>query len=224
MGYIHAININDNNSNETYLIEPLLFATAGGTSTALTASIINFTLVNGVYVHIKVGEVGANATLNVSNTGAKDIYYNNVKISSGMLTENNIYTFIYTGAHWDVLGDITSKNILIGTTIEWQSHYNQVYPRGTIVIYSDHGTITEIDSNQQEITKTVPGIKIADGSTPLIDAPFVGDDVAATIRSEINDHINDNVRHITAEERAFWNNKINCNDTVSQNNLILNRN
>jgi len=28
-------------------------------------------------------------------------------ISEGMLTENNIYTFIYTGTNWEVLGDIT---------------------------------------------------------------------------------------------------------------------
>jgi hypothetical protein len=48
----------------------------GGTSTALTAAISNFELAAGVYVNIKVGTVDANATLNVNNTGAKDIYYN----------------------------------------------------------------------------------------------------------------------------------------------------
>ena len=140
-----------------------------------------------------------------------------------MLSEDNIYTFIYDGTNWCVIGDITGKNIMIVTSAEWQEHYNYVGPRGTIMIYSDHGTITETVNNE-EVTKTVPGMKVADGSTPVIDLPFIGDDVAAAIRSELNDHINDNIRHITAEERAFWNNKINCDDTISNNNLLLNRN
>lgn len=140
-----------------------------------------------------------------------------------MLSEDHIYTFIYDGTNWVVLGDITGKNILINTTSGWQTHYNQSYPNGTILIYSDRGTITETVNNT-EVTKTVPGIKIGDGSTPIIDLPFVGDDVIAAVRSELNDHINDNVRHITAAERAFWNNKINCGDTVTSNNLVLTRN
>ena len=43
-------------------------------------------------------------------------------------------------------------------------------------------------------------------------------------RAKIMSNNNDNVRHITAAERLFWNNKINCNDAVNENNLILNRN
>ena len=115
MGYIHAVNI----LNSTHLIEPLLFATADGTSTALTAGINNFVLVAGAYVNIKVNTIGANATLNVNNTGAKPIYYGNVAISSDMLTSGNIYTFIYDGTKWNVLGDIISTNVMIGTTQEW---------------------------------------------------------------------------------------------------------
>lgn len=220
MGYIHSVEID---SNQSYLIEPLLFATAGGTSTALTAAINNFTLVAGAYVNLKVGTVGANATLNVNSTGAEYIYYNNVQISAGMLSENHIYTFVYDGTNWVVLGDITGKNVLINTTSGWQALYNQTYPRGTVLVYTDRGTVTE-NVNNEEVTKTVPGVKISDGSTPIIDLPFVGDDVIAAVRAEINAHINDNVRHITAAERAFWNNKINCNDTVTDSNLVLNRN
>lgn len=44
------------------------------------------------------------------------------------------------------------------------------------------------------------------------------------INQTLEDHINDQVRHITAAERTFWNNKINCVDTVSEERLILNRN
>lgn len=220
MAYIHSVSITN---DQTYLIEPLLFATASGTSTTLTAGINNFTLVAGSYVNIKVGTVGANATLNVNNTGAIAIYYNDVPISSNMLTEDNIYTFVYDGVHWSIVGDITGKNIMIGTTAEWATHYNYVAPRGTILIYSDHGTV-ETNVNGTVVERTVPGIKITDGSTPIIDLPFVGDDEIAAIHKELDDHVNDNVRHITAAERTKWNNKINCNDTVQNNNLIINRN
>ena len=219
MAYIHSVSITN---DQTYLIEPLLFATAGGTSTALTVGKDNFTLAAGAYINVKVGTVGANATLNVNNTGAIAIYYNGVAISANMLTENNIYTFIYDGSHWSIVGDITGKNIMIGTSSEWGEHYNYVAPRGTILIYSDHGTVTATVNNET-VTKTVPGIKITDGSTPVVDLPFVGDDIHAAIRSELNDHINDNVKHITAAERTSWNNKITCADTVQNNNLILTR-
>ena len=214
MGYIHSVQLND---NSTHLIEPILFTTAGGTSTALTAGISNFELAAGVYINIKVGIVDANATLNVNNTGAKDIYYNGMQISANILSEDNIYTFIYTGVHWDIVGDITGKNIMIGTTAEWQAHSTYVAPAGTICIYSDRGSYKDTNNN----TIVVPGIKIGDGLAYVTSLPFVGDDVIATVRSELNNHINDNVRHITAEERTFWNNKLNT--TLDGEILVLNR-
>ena len=118
----------------------------------------------------------------------------------------------------NLLEDLDAK-IIIKTTAEWGALYSNSYPRGTILIYSDHGTITNNNT-----TRTVAGIKIADGSTPIIDLPFVGDDVKQEIMLEITTHINDTVKHITAAERTKWNNKINCEDTVNAHNLILNRN
>ena len=212
MAYINQISLDDT----SYLIQPLLFATAGGTRVALTANIANFTLVSGTYVSVLVGDVSANATLNVNDTGAKAIFYNNAAISSDVLTANHIYTFIYDGNHWIVMGDLTQKNILIGTTAEWATRINFQTPAGTILIYTDHGTY---DDNGTTIT--VPGIKISDGSAYANSLPFVGDDVAAAIRNELNAHINDNIRHITSSERTFWNNKLNC--TIVNENLQLNR-
>lgn len=210
MGYIHAVQLND---NSTHLIEPKLFATAGGTSTALTAGISNFELAAGVYINLKVSTVGANATLNVSGTGAKPIYYNGVAISANTLSEDNIYTLIYTGTQWEIVGDITGKNIMIGTTAEWNAHSTYIAPEGTLCIYTDASTYTDGEDN----VIVVPGLKISNGVNVVADSPFVGDD----IRKILNDHINDNVRHITDEERTFWNNKINCD--MNNENLILNR-
>ena len=217
MGYIHTVSINQ---GAEYLIEPNLFATVGGTSTVLTAAIANFELFPGAYVVLRVNQVDANATLNVNNTGAKPIYYNGISISSDLLTNNNIYGFIYDGNTWNIIGDATNQDIMLGTKADWQLKYNYIAPRGTILIYTDNGNY--IDENEH--LKIVPAIKVADGSTPCIDLPFVGDDVKAEIKRELQTHITDNIRHITADERIFWNNKINCNDTVTDSNLVLNRN
>ena len=45
----------------------------------------------------------------------------------------------------------------------------------------------------------------------------------AQMKKAIN-HMNDTNIHITPEERVFWNNKLNCEDEVSGEELILNRN
>jgi hypothetical protein len=109
---------------------------------------------------------------------------------------------------------------MIGSTAEWDAHSSYIAPEGTICIYTDHGTYTDKNEN----TITVPGIKISDGLAYVVDLPFIGDDVANAIRNELNEHINDNIRHITNAERIFWNNKLNCNDTVTGEVLVLNRN
>ena len=209
MGYISTISIN---SNDQYLIEPRLFATASGTSTALTAGINNFELVAGAYVNVKVGEVGANATLNVNNTGAKAIYYSDVPIKNNILSADHTYTFIYDGIQWNIVGDITNNDIMIGTTAEWRAKPTFIPPNGTIIIYTDYSSIEDNGA-----TKVIPGIKVGDGVTPGIDKAFVGEDV----KQQLLDHINDTVIHITSAERTFWNNKLNC-DIVNEE-LQLNR-
>ena len=209
MGYIHSVQID----NTPHLIEPSLYATAGGTSSALTAGISNFGLFPGAYINVKVNEVAANATLNVSNTGAYDIYYNGAQINANTLTADNIYTFIYDGQHWVIVGDITGKNIMIGTNAEWAAHNTYRAPKGTICIYTDYQTYT--DSNENTII--IPGIKVSDGLAYIADQPFIDYD----IRTILNDHINDNVKHVTAEEREFWNHKLNCN--IVGEELQLNR-
>lgn len=164
MGYIYSIQTPD---NTTHLIEPLLFATAGGTIIALTAEISNFTLVAGACVNIKVGEVGSNATLNVSSTGAKDIYYNNMQIGTNMLTPDNIYTFIYDGSHWNILGDITSITIKTSSPLTGGSN-TPTTTTGTYTLGIDtsglwSGTATK--ATKADITSTKWGISYYSDTT-----------------------------------------------------------
>lgn len=102
MGHIHAIQTPD---SSTHLIEPLLFATTGGTASAITASISNFELVAGVSITLKITTTNeANATLSINGETAKSIYYNNNAIIANILKQNYIYNLVYDGNVWNVLG------------------------------------------------------------------------------------------------------------------------
>ena len=103
------------------------------------------------------------------------------------------------------------------TTANWNAHPTFIPERGEVIIYTDHGTIK--DEFGQDVN--VPGVKVGDGSAYLIDLPFVGTDVRYQILTELRMHSGNTNIHVTAEEKEFWNNKLNC--LVSNGNLILNR-
>ena len=109
----------------------------------------------------------------------------------------------------DALNDAISsgdKEVFYGTTEYWNNQPQFVPTKGCLYIYSDH----TVDRSGNAI----PGIKIGDGITYLIDMPFV-DALYA-------DHIINNVIHITQAEREFWNNKVTAVvDTLQGNTLIL---
>ena len=94
----------------------------------------------------------------------------------------------------DYLNANLNKQVLFNTTAAWDAQVHLTSQPNTLYIYTDH----QIDSQGNLIA----GIKVGDGNAYLIDMPFT-DEV-------IMEHINDNIRHITAEERAFWNNKVSC--------------
>ena len=114
-----------------------------------------------------------------------------------------------------IIANSSETLIKIGTTAELNSDISYIPPKGEIRLYLDKTTI--VDNNK---TITVPGIKVGDGLAYGVDLPFLGDDIL----KKLLDHIADEAAHITQEERAFWNNKINCEDEVSNEILILNRN
>lgn len=102
---------------------------------------------------------------------------------------------------------ITGKEIQIHTTEEWNQLPNYIPNYGDIIIYSDKNS------------SAYPGIKIGDGSTYCIDLPFIGDENIITLQQ----HINNTVVHITNEERNFWNNKLNYDNQIIEENLIFTR-
>lgn len=103
------------------------------------------------------------------------------------------------------------------TTEHWNAKRSFIPMRGEIIIYTDK---TQKDDGFGNVIN-IPGVKIGDGSAYLIDLPFVGDDERFEILSELRAHTNDRASHVSPEDRAFWNNKLNYE--IQGGNLILTR-
>lgn len=116
----------------------------------------------------------------------------------------------------DCLGTAT---IRYNTTAYWDAQVGYIPAAGDIIIYADYKT-QEKDGQ----TIYVPGIKVGSGNAYVQDLAFINDseyDYTEMIQHMANTHI-----HVTDEEKAFWNNKLNVDDTqeVVGESLVFNRN
>ena len=95
--------------------------------------------------------------------------------------------------------------VLYNTTAYWNSRPQLIAKRGYVYVYSDY---------KQSEGEDVAGIKVGDGTSYLIDMPFID--------KPLDDHIANEVRHITSEERAFWNSKVRCFvDPEDEENIVF---
>lgn len=100
----------------------------------------------------------------------------------------------------ELCGDRLTKDLGIvydGTSAYWAGQIEFIPQSGAVVVYSDYATIDD---------KLVPNMKIGDGTTYVVDLPFVSDD----LRAVIAEHITDKTTHISAADRARWDNKVTC--------------
>ena len=93
--------------------------------------------------------------------------------------------------------------------------------RDTIYVYTDYQIIKD---NLGNIISYVPNIKIGDGTSYLIDMPFVaGNDTV--LADQLDEHIQNLTIHVSPMEKEFWNNKCRADDSkVDQETLILTTN
>ena len=97
------------------------------------------------------------------------------------------------------------EKIFYNTTAYWNSRPDLIARRGYVYVYSDYKQVDNED---------VAGIKVGDGTSYLIDMPFID--------APLDEHIADTVAHVTAEERAFWNDKVRCFiDPNDEQNIIF---
>lgn len=102
-----------------------------------------------------------------------------------------------------------NPNVLADTTFNWDAKRTYKSEKNILYIYTDY----QVDEQGNEI----PGIKIGDGSSYLIDMPF--------ITAIYDEHIADTTVHVTPEEKEFWNNKVRCYmNIVDDENVIFTTN
>lgn len=103
-------------------------------------------------------------------------------------------------------------SIHYATTANWNAEPELVGEEGHIYIYSDYSH-KEVEGE----TVDVPAIKVGDGVSLLIDAPFLisGND------QEFIDHINNHAIHVSEYDRRYWNNKVASDVEESNEELIL---
>jgi hypothetical protein len=95
--------------------------------------------------------------------------------------------------------------VLYNTSEYWNARPQLIAKKGYLYVYSDYKQVDNED---------VAGIKAGDGTSYLIDMPFID--------KPLDVHIADTVKHITDEEREFWNNKVRCFvDPENEENLIF---
>ena len=93
------------------------------------------------------------------------------------------------------------------TEAHWNLATNFIPKEGEVIIYS------------ADDTHLFSRLKVGDGKTTVINLPFIGKDILDILEM----HINNAIIHITSLERSSWNHKIDCEDSVVNNTLVLKR-
>ena len=71
-----------------------------------TANIADFTLSNGCVVTLKFSNAcnKANATMNITGTGAKSMYYHGASVPTTLIKKDDYVTFVYDGTNYVIIG------------------------------------------------------------------------------------------------------------------------
>ena len=104
------------------------------------------------------------------------------------------------------------------TTANWVAHKTFIPEKGQIIVFTDYGVKTDDQGNEV----LIPGVKIGDGKAYVVDLPFIGCSDAQGILDELRAHEHDQNIHVSAEDRRFWNGKLNYE--ISGEALVLTNN
>lgn len=133
---------------------------------------------------------------------------------SGLTDKPSINSVVLDGAL--TARDLGLGNIYYDTTYNWNLQRDLVSEQAAIYIYNDYSYKQVSEGNDIPIA----GIKIGDGTSYLIDLPFISEQMTTAL---IN-HIADTSIHVTQAEKDFWNNKVSAYlDDKDSENLILSK-
>lgn len=103
---------------------------------------------------------------------------------------SNIYTVSSYAVDVGKVQRITGASVEYNSCAYWNNRKKYIPKRGSLIVYSD--ARKDADGNN------IPRMKVADGTTYLIDLPFIDNE------DELIQHINDKSIHVTPEEKEMW--------------------
>lgn len=141
--------------------------------------------------------------LTAYNNKVKSIYIKDIAART-----NEISVIRGDGSEVTIPISADGANIHYGTTEYWNEQKSLVGEKSHIYIYSDYTVIDE---------KTIPNIKIGDGNAYLIDTPYI----TISVEEMLKAHIEDTEAHVSAEDREYWNNKVSCQLSESDDETVV---
>ena len=107
-------------------------------------------------------------------------------------------------------GEIAS--VFYNTIEGWNAQRDLIAQKGALYVYTN---ASEVDG------VLIPDLKIGDGTSYLIDAPFL----TSTTIEQLNAHIRNTEVHVSSEDRIRWNNKVRAyHSTVEEETLVFTTN
>lgn len=121
----------------------------------------------------------------------------------------------------ELVGNVSASDLGLGrvyydTKANWDAQRDLVAEQAAIYIYSDATTVTDEYGNEIPVSS----IKIGDGTSYLIDMPFLTGGSSQIIM----DHLSNNAIHVSESDRELWNNKVTAyllEDDIE--NLVLSK-
>lgn len=109
----------------------------------------------------------------------------------------------------DAINAAVAGGVQYDTEENWNAQPQLTAAKGVIYVYSNHDISAE--------DRFIPGIKIGDGVSYLIDMPFIDNKYAI--------HIADTIIHVSTDDREFWGDKVTCDiDPIKDNVLVFTKN
>ncbi len=160
--------------------------------------------------HTLTGRTPSGESVRVSDLSVATTLYSSEKLMVVGAEDEHLIT---VQTLQDYLNANLNKQVLFNTTAGWNSQVTLVSDPNTLYVYTDH--------QRDAQGNAVVGIKAGDGNAYVVDLPFtdavatehIADTtrhITAAERAAWNDHMSNSTVHITAAERAAWNEKVRC--------------
>ena len=173
------------------------YAEYTGTSTAVSVTTISGyfpdELIEGAKVIVKIeGDITTIKTLNVNNTGAKNVYYKGSALASNVISKFNIYEFVFDGSYYRIIGidtnsHYTAKNIVTSSDSSESNtaatngnvHLNivenstvrsshKIVGTGSVSVTADDNGTISIDANSAYVIESHTSDETTFGLTPNV--------------------------------------------------------